>query len=95
MVKSLIVVKIGAFCLTAPSNSAPSTLQYEKGKSGMFSDNAPSASAPSTLQCERGMLGQVLRVKGYYDVMIHKHHSEDVYDLIGSTTFINSRSKFC
>ena len=28
------------------------------------------------------MLGQVLRVKGYYDVMIHKHHSEDVYDLI-------------
>ena len=28
------------------------------------------------------MLGQVLRVKGYYDVMIHKHHSEGVYDLI-------------
>ena len=28
------------------------------------------------------MSGQVLRVKGYYDVMIHKHHSEDVYDLI-------------
>ena len=28
------------------------------------------------------MFGQVLRVKGYYDVMIHKHHCEDVYDLI-------------
>ena len=28
------------------------------------------------------MLGQVLRVEGYYDVMIHKHHSEDVYDLL-------------
>ena len=28
------------------------------------------------------MFGQVLRVKGYYEVMIHKHHSEDVYDLI-------------
>ena len=28
------------------------------------------------------MLGQVLRVKGYYDVMIHKHYSEDDYDLI-------------
>ena len=28
------------------------------------------------------MSGQVLRVKGYYDVMIHKHHCEDVYDLI-------------
>ena len=28
------------------------------------------------------MFGQVLRVKGYYDEMIHKHHSEDVYDLI-------------
>ena len=28
------------------------------------------------------MVGQVLRVKGYYDVMIHKNHSEDVYDLI-------------
>ena len=28
------------------------------------------------------MFGQVLRVKGYYDVMIHKHHPEDVYDLI-------------
>ena len=29
-----------------------------------------------------GMSGQVLRVKGYYDVMIHKHHCEDVFDLI-------------
>ena len=28
------------------------------------------------------MSGQVLRVKGYYEVMIHKHHCEDVYDLI-------------
>ena len=28
------------------------------------------------------MIGQVLRVKGYYDVMIHKHHSEVVYELI-------------
>ena len=28
------------------------------------------------------MLGQVLRVKGYYDAMIHKNHSEDGYDLI-------------
>ena len=31
---------------------------------------------------EGGMFGQVLRVEGYYDVMIHKHHSEVVYDLI-------------
>ena len=43
---------------------------------------APSTLAPSTLQYERGVLGQVLRVKGYYDVMIYKHHSEDVYYLI-------------
>ena len=28
------------------------------------------------------MLGQVLRVKGYYDVMIQKNHAEDVYGLI-------------
>ena len=35
------------------------------------------------------MLGQVLRVKGYYDVMIrHKHHSEDVYDLIDLWYFL-------
>ena len=53
----------------APSTLAPSTL-------------APSILAPSTFQYERDMFGQVLRVKGYYDVMIHKHHSEDVYDLI-------------
>ena len=43
---------------------------------------APSTLAPSTLQYERDMFGQVLRVKGYYDVMIHKHHSEDVYGLV-------------
>ena len=29
---------------------------------------ALSTLAPSTLQYERGMLGQVLRVKGYYDI---------------------------
>ena len=28
------------------------------------------------------MLGQVLRVKGYCDLMIHKDHSEGVYGLI-------------
>ena len=28
------------------------------------------------------MSGQVLRVKGYYDVMIRKHHCEDVYDIL-------------
>ena len=43
---------------------------------------APSTSAPSTLHYEKGMLGKVSRVKGYYDVMIHKYYSEDVYDLI-------------
>ena len=46
---------------------------------GMFWATDPSTSDPSTL---RGMSGQVLRVKGYYDVMIHKNHCEDVYDLI-------------
>ena len=46
---------------------------------GGFWATDPSTSDPSTL---RGMSGQVLRVKGYYDVMIHKHHCEDVYDLI-------------
>ena len=28
------------------------------------------------------MLGQVMRVKRYYDIMIHKNHSECVYGLI-------------
>ena len=28
------------------------------------------------------MPGQVLRVKGYYDVMIHRNHSEGGYGLI-------------
>ena len=28
------------------------------------------------------MSGQVMRVKGDYDVMIHKHHCEDVYELL-------------
>ena len=28
------------------------------------------------------MPGQMLRVKGYYDVMIHKNDSEDGYGLI-------------
>ena len=37
---------------------------------------------PSTFQYKRDMLGQVLRVKGYYDVMIHRHHCEDVYDIL-------------
>ena len=46
---------------------------------GWFWDTAPCSLAPCSL---RGMSGQVLRVKGYYDVMIHKHHCEDVYDLI-------------
>ena len=46
---------------------------------GWFWLTDPSTLDPSTL---RGMSGQVLRVKGYYDVMIHKHHCEDVYDLI-------------
>ena len=45
----------------------------------MFWNTDPSTLDPSTL---RGMSGQVLRMKGYYDVMIHKHHCEDVYYLI-------------
>ena len=32
------------------------------------------------------MLGQVLRVKGYYDVMKQKNHAEDVYGLIDFKT---------
>ena len=44
-----------------------------------FWDTDPSTLDPFTLRC---MSGQVLRVKGYYDVMTHKHHCEDVYDLI-------------
>ena len=28
----------------------------------------PSTLDPSTFQYERGMLGQILRVKGYYDI---------------------------
>ena len=48
-------------------------------ESGQFWHTDPSTLDPSTL---RGMSGQVLRVKEYYEVMIHKHHCEDVYDLI-------------
>ena len=46
---------------------------------GWFWNTAPCSLAPCSL---RGMSGQVLRVKGYYDVMIHKHHCEDVYDIL-------------
>ena len=28
------------------------------------------------------MVGQMLKVKGYYDVMIHKNHAEDGFALI-------------
>ena len=45
----------------------------------MFWDTDPCSLDPCSL---RGMSGQVLRVKGYYDVMTHIHHCEDVYDLI-------------
>ena len=54
---------------------------------GEFWDTDPSTLDPSTL---RGMSGQVLRVKGYYEVMIHKHHCEDVYDLIDLCYFFIS-----
>ena len=53
------------------------TIKVEE--SGGFWLTDPSSLDPSSL---RDMSGQVLRVKGYYDVMIHKHHCEDVYDIL-------------
>ena len=60
-------------------NFLPVYTIMEVEEKGRFWDTDPSSLDPSSL---RGMSGQVLRVKGYYDVMIHKHHCEDVYDIL-------------
>ena len=47
-----------------------------------FGTRLPPPPLPPLCNIRGGMSGQVLRVKWYYDVIIHKYHCEDVYDLI-------------
>ena len=49
---------------------------------GVLEHQLPPLWLPPPCDIIWSMLGQELRVKEYYDVMIHKHHSEDVYGLI-------------
>ena len=57
-------------------------------KSGGSAPRLPPPRLPPLCNIRGGMSGQVLRLKGYYEVMIHKHHCEDVYDLIDLCYFL-------